>query len=104
MTRSEKQREANYRWRIKNREFLKAYDKERYQRNRDKILKDYREKNPPKPKKEKVIIPVFIAKKEYRLFEITEILKKDLRHRLWYLPIVNWKENDWNQFHELKAS
>lgn len=37
----EKRRASNKRWRDKNKEFLREYHKEKYQKNRKKILDDY---------------------------------------------------------------
>ena len=111
-TYQERQREANKRWRINNAEFLRKYHRERYIAKREQILANYHETQSKKPKKEVIIKPIrptkaegkAIIKKQMKLFEIIEVLRKDLRHRLWGICVRDWKENDWEQFQNLKNS
>jgi hypothetical protein len=111
-TYQERQREANKRWRTKNAEFLKEYHRKRYIAKREQILANYHENYSKKPKKERKIKPLkptktegkVVVQKHMKLSEIIEVLRKDLRHRLWGLCVRDWKESDWEQFQNLKNS
>ena len=110
MTREERnirQIEANTRWREKNREFLRQYNREKYLKNRDRILNYYREKNlskkpikEPKPVMNEPTPPP--PKREHKLFEILDVLRKDLRHPLWGKSVKEWRDIEWRQFNDLK--
>lgn len=107
MTQKEKQSENHKRWRLKNAEFLKQRERERYQENRERILSYYRQKRLlKKPIKEVKLVevdaPPPLLKKEYKLFEILDILRKDLRHQLWGKCVKEWTDRDWFKFNELK--
>jgi hypothetical protein len=104
-TYQDRQREANNRWRIKNAEFLRQYYREKYLANRERILAQYREKN----KKDKPIKPVKMKPEEpkpiqrcYKLFEVLDVLRLDLRHPLWGKSVREWKESDWIVWENLK--
>jgi hypothetical protein len=101
-TYQERQREANKRWRIKNSEFLRQYHREKYLANRERILAQYREKN----KKDKPIKPVKVKpiQRNYKLFEVLDVLRKDLRHPLWGKSVREWTDNDWRVWENLKQS
>lgn len=99
-----RQKEANARWREKNKERLKQLDREKYLRNREKILQEAKEKNleklrqqPTEPKVVEVKPP-----REYKFTEVMKVLRKDLRHRLWGICVKQWNDNDWKQYNELK--
>lgn len=105
MSYQERQKEANKIWREKNSDFLKQYHREKYLKNRDTILQRAREKNKKKPKDSNKQVPAVVVvkyPKEYKLFEVLNILRKDLKHRLWGLCVKEWTDRDWAQFQQLK--
>jgi hypothetical protein len=104
-TYQDRQREANKRWRIKNAEFLRQYQRQKYMENRERILAYYRERNqsskPIKPVKMKPEEPKPIQRC-YKLFEVLDVLRLDLRHPLWGKSVKEWRESDWQQWENLK--
>jgi hypothetical protein len=107
MTPQETQSEYHKRWRLKNAELLKQRERERYQQNRERVLSYCRQKRLSKKQiKEARIVEVESPrpppKREYKLFEILDILRKDLRHQLWGKCVKEWTEKDWFKFNELK--
>lgn len=77
-----------------------------YHRNREHALEKNRQWRLKKQEEEQQIKRETAVKVKQNiglsLFEILDILRKDVRHYLWGKSVINWNETDWHRFNELK--
>lgn len=99
----EQNRENQRRWYEKNRQKVSEKKKMLYQKDIPKFLaknKEYRLKKMQerldKMQLEKLQLP------KYSLFEILDILRKDIKHYLWNKYVAQWQDADWIKFEILK--
>lgn len=113
LKRTERQRQAQEKFRTNNKEYLKQYERERYLKRRDEQLKKYHENKPIITRVKKVSLKKEITKpkiidfnprKRYSVFHISEIMRKFPKHELNSKIIAKFTESDFKEFERLEQS
>jgi hypothetical protein len=77
-----------------------------YHRNREHALEMNRQWRLKKQEEEQQIKRETAVKSKQTigmsLFEILDVLRKDVKHYLWGKSVINWNETDWHKFNQLK--
>lgn len=106
MEQASKNRENQKRWYNQNRAKVKDQKKTWYERNREHALAKNREWRLKKHEEEQQIKKSSCEKSKQNiglsLFQILDILRKDVRHYLWGKSVINWNETDWHKFNQLR--
>lgn len=99
--RAEYQRE----WYYRNKEKRQEENRESYHRNKEKYKDQKKNNNKLYYLRKKGIIlkqqenkEVINKKRFLNIHEVLDILRKDMKHKLWNKPVRRWTDEDWYKF------